>query len=41
MPESEDRRIAVMLGVAANDNPGSGAGAWWTGCAGWKRARTN
>ena len=27
MPESEDRGIAVMRGVAANDNPGSGAGA--------------
>ena len=26
MPESEDRGIAVMRGVAANDNPGSGAG---------------
>ena len=27
MPESEDRGIAVMRGVAANDNPGSEAGA--------------
>ena len=27
MPESEDRRIAIMRGVVANDNPGSGAGA--------------
>ena len=27
MPESEDRGIAVMRGVAANDNGGSGAGA--------------
>ena len=27
MPESEDRGIAVMRGVAANDNVGSGAGA--------------
>ena len=27
MPESEDRGIAVMRGVVANDNPGSGAGA--------------
>jgi len=27
MPESEDRRISVMCGVAANDNPGSEAGA--------------
>ena len=26
MPESEDRGIAVMRGVAANDNPGSGPG---------------
>ena len=25
MPENEDRGIAVMRGVAANDNPGSGA----------------
>jgi len=25
MPENEDRWIAVMRGVAANDNPGSGA----------------
>ena len=25
MPESEDRGIAVKRGVAANDNPGSGA----------------
>ena len=25
MPESEDRGISVMRGVAANDNPGSGA----------------
>ena len=24
MPESEDRGIAAMRGVAANDNPGSG-----------------
>ena len=27
MPESEDRGIAVMCGVAANDNPGSEVGA--------------
>ena len=27
MPESEDRGIAVMRGAAANDNPGSSAGA--------------
>ncbi len=27
MPESEDRGIAVMRGVAANDNPGPGSGA--------------
>ena len=27
MPESEDRGIAVMRGVVANDNPGSGSGA--------------
>ena len=27
MSESEDRGIAVMRGVAANDNPGSGSGA--------------
>ncbi len=27
MPESEDRGIAGARGVAANDNPGSGAGA--------------
>ena len=27
MPESEDRGITVMRGVAANDNPGSEAGA--------------
>ncbi len=27
MPESEDRGISAMRGVAANDNPGSGAGA--------------
>jgi len=26
MPRNEDRGIAVMRGVAANDNPGSGAG---------------
>ena len=26
MPDREDRGIAVMRGVAANDNPGSGAG---------------
>ena len=25
MPESKDRGIAVMRGVAANDNPGSGS----------------
>ncbi len=38
MPESEDRGIAVMRGVVANNNPGSGAGAcrWpeaWTDTA--------
>ena len=27
MPESEDRGIIAMRGVAANDNPGSGSGA--------------
>ena len=27
MPESEDRGISVMRGVAANDHAGSGAGA--------------
>ncbi len=27
MRENEDRGIVVMRGVAANDNPGSGAGA--------------
>ncbi len=27
MSESKDRGISVMRGVAANDNPGSGAGA--------------
>ena len=27
MPENEDRGIAVMRGAAANDNPGSRAGA--------------
>ena len=27
MPENEDRGIVVMRGMAANDNPGSGAGA--------------
>ena len=26
MPESEDRGIIAMRGVAANDNPGSGSG---------------
>ena len=27
MPESEDRGIIALRGVAANDNPGSGSGA--------------
>ena len=27
MPESEDRGIIAMRGVAANDNPGPGSGA--------------
>ena len=34
MPESEDRGIVVMRGVAANDNPGSGAPGSGPGQAG-------
>ena len=42
MPESEDRGIAVMRGVAANDNPGSGApgsGPGQAGAGGGAQAR--
>ena len=31
MAGNEDRGIAVMRGVAGNDNPGSGAGAYGEG----------
>ena len=34
MPESEDRGTAVIRGVAANDNPGSGAPGSGPGQAG-------